>query len=45
MLSQKLLFIIDMRLKQATGVHSAPFGGISVILTGDPEQLLPVCKF
>ena len=43
MLSQKLLFIIDMRLKQATGIHLLPFGGINVVLTGDPGQLLPVC--
>ena len=44
MLSQKLLFIIDMRLKQATGIHLVPFGGMNVVLTGDPGQLLPVCK-
>lgn len=43
MLSQKLLAIIDKRCKQATGLMIVPFGGIHVILTGDPGQLLPVC--
>ena len=43
MLTQKLAPIIDMRLRQASGNNLIPFGGINIILTGDPGQLLPVC--
>lgn len=42
MLSQVTLALIDHRLRQATGLVNEPFGGVSVILTGDPGQLLPV---
>jgi len=42
MLSQHHLAMINQRLKQSTGIHSKPFGGLSVILIGDPAQLLPV---
>ena len=33
---------IDSRLRQAKCEMNKPFGGCSVILTGDPAQLLPV---
>ena len=42
MLSQVTFSIIDQRLRQASGISREYFGGISVILTGDPGQLLPV---
>ena len=42
MLSQVTLALIDHRLRQAIGLVNEPFGGVSVILTGDPGQLLPV---
>ncbi|CAF1086008.1 unnamed protein product [Brachionus calyciflorus] len=42
MLSQKMLGIIDNRLKQIKG-NNKIFGGVSVILVGDLGQLLPVC--
>lgn len=42
MLSQKILAIIDKRLRQATGRKDTYFGGLSIILVGDPGQLLPV---
>lgn len=42
MLSQINLATIDQRLRQATTKLDLFFGGISVILTGDPGQLLPV---
>lgn len=41
MLSQVSLAIIDFRLRQAKKIDTY-FGGISIILTGDPGQLLPV---
>ena len=41
MLSQVMLCKIDQRLRQAKNCNN-PFGGISVILIGDPGQLLPV---
>jgi hypothetical protein len=42
MLSQSNLAIIDKRLRQAKENHGVFFGGISIILVGDPGQLLPV---
>jgi hypothetical protein len=41
MLSQIMLNKIDQRLRQAKN-KNLQFGGISVILIGDPGQLLPV---
>jgi ATP-dependent exoDNAse (exonuclease V) alpha subunit len=41
MMSQSMLAKIDSRLRQAKNVNEF-FEGISVILTGDPGQLLPV---
>ena len=35
------LYQIDIRLREVKGV-SKPFGGVSVILLGDPLQLRPV---
>ena len=42
MMSQSTIAKIDGRLKQAKCQPNLPFGGISIILTGDPGQLLPV---
>ena len=42
MVSQIMLAQIDKRLRQATGFHDKFFGGLSIILVGDPAQLLPV---
>ena len=42
MVSQVMLHLIDYRLREATGKSDLYFGGISIILTGDPGQLLPV---
>ena len=42
MLGCEALSWIDRRLKQGTGVSDKPFGGISIILVGDPGQLPPV---
>lgn len=42
MLSQSILAIIDLRLKQITQLVDKDFGGLSIIFTGDPAQLLPV---
>ena len=42
MVSQVMLAQIDKRMRQATGQHNLFFGGINVILIGDPGQLLPV---
>jgi hypothetical protein len=42
MVHQVMLAVIDKRLRQATGKYDLYFGGISVILVGDPGQLPPV---
>jgi len=42
MLSQTMLFRIDRRLRQITTKINDMFGGLSIILSGDPGQLLPV---
>ncbi|CAB4028381.1 ATP-dependent DNA helicase PIF1 [Paramuricea clavata] len=42
MLGQVTFGWIDKRCKQATGYNDNVFGGKSLILTGDPGQLLPV---
>ena len=42
MLSQTMLGKIESRLQQAKS-NNKVFGGISLILIGDPAQLLPVC--
>ena len=42
MLGQTTMGWIDRRCKQATGMQEILFGGISVILIGDPAQLPPV---
>jgi hypothetical protein len=39
MLSQTMLSKIDLRLRQIKQKRSIPFGGLSIILTGDPGQL------
>ena len=41
MISQTLLYRVDKRLRQITTVNK-PFGGLVVILIGDPGQLPPV---
>lgn len=43
LIGQNMLGWIDSRLKQATGLLTKPFGGISIILVGDNAQLPPVC--
>ena len=43
MASQSQFAWVDRRLRQATGRTDEVFGGICVIMTGDPGQLLPVC--
>jgi hypothetical protein len=43
MLSQVMLAKIDLRCKQAKN-NTNSFGGISIMLIGDPGQLLPVCS-
>ncbi|CAF1021169.1 unnamed protein product [Brachionus calyciflorus] len=42
LLSQAVLGIIDKRLREATGKQSEYFGDVSILLTGDPGQLLKV---
>ncbi|CAF1014362.1 unnamed protein product, partial [Brachionus calyciflorus] len=42
MLSQRLFGLIDNRLR-AIKANNSFFGGVSIILVGDPGQLLPVC--
>ncbi len=42
MISQIMIATIDSRLKQIKS-NSELFGGVSLILAGDPAQLLPVC--
>ncbi len=43
MLSQVMIAKVDSRLRQIKPDVDLIFGGISVILAGDPAQLLPVC--
>lgn len=42
MLGQTTMGWIDRRCRQATGLQEILFGGMSVILIGDPAQLPPV---
>ena len=42
MLGQTMLSWIDRRCRQATGISDEVFGGLSIILFGDPGQLPPV---
>ena len=42
MLGQTTMCWIDRRCRQATGLQEVLFGGMSVILIGDPAQLPPV---
>eukprot|EP00957_Ditylum_brightwellii_P002662 204833-Ditylum_brightwellii.AAC.1 len=41
MMRQKEIYYLDERLKQ-TMCSSTPFGGVTVLLIGDPAQLPPV---
>ena len=43
MIGQKTLGWIDRRCRQSSGKKECIFGGKSIILTGDPGQLPPVC--
>ena len=43
MIGQKTLGWIDRRCRQSSGKKGHIFGGKSIILTGDPGQLPPVC--
>ena len=38
----RLLYILDTRLRQIFGKPTVPYGGISIILMGDFQQLAPV---
>ena len=42
MLGQTMLGWIDRRCRQATGISDKVFGGLSIMLFGDPGQLPPV---
>lgn len=42
MLGQKIFAWVDKRCRQATGLTDQLFGGMSIILVGDPAQLPPV---
>ena len=42
MLGQTMLGWIDRRCRQATGISDEVFGGLSIMLFGDPGQLPPV---
>ena len=42
MVSLDLLGKIESRSRQAKGRRDVPYGGVNVILVGDPGQLLPV---
>ncbi|WP_206447863.1 ATP-dependent DNA helicase [Agrococcus sp. KRD186] len=42
MVNADLMDAIDRSLRQARGVRSAPFGGVQVVMFGDPYQLAPV---
>ena len=42
MLRQCELYYIDERLRQIMGTPDESFGGITIVLTGDPAQLAPV---
>ena len=42
MLGQKMFAWVDKRCRQATGLTDQLFGGMSIILVGDPAQLPPV---
>ena len=42
MFGQITLAWTDKRCRQATGLSDELFGGLSIILTGDPGQLPPV---
>jgi putative intracellular protease/amidase len=44
MLEANLLAVIDERLREWTGNMNIAFGGVAVILMGDPFQLFPVGK-
>ena len=42
MVNADLMDAIDRSLRQARGVKSVPFGGVQVVMFGDPYQLAPV---
>jgi ATP-dependent DNA helicase PIF1 len=42
MVNADLMDAIDRSLRQARGVRSVPFGGVQVVMFGDPYQLAPV---
>ena len=45
MLNQNMLYWLDKRLRQGSGKHTEPFGGIVLVLVGDPAQLPPVTGY
>lgn len=42
MMNQTMFFWLDRRCRQGTGRNDVPFGGLVVVLVGDPAQLPPV---
>lgn len=42
MVGCRLLGLVDRRLRQATGKEDILFGGVSILLVGDTQQLPPV---
>lgn len=39
----QMLTKIDKRLKQITGNHDVPYGGLDILMIGDLRQFPPVC--
>jgi hypothetical protein len=35
---------LDKKLKKLTGVNNLPYGGVSIVFSGDFHQLQPICK-
>ena len=42
MVSQVMFYWLDQRCRQGTGNHTKEFGGLVVVLVGDPAQLPPI---
>jgi hypothetical protein len=40
---QPMIAAINLRLQQAKANHKKPFGGVSVIIAGNPGHLLLAC--
>lgn len=42
MVNADVMDAVDRALRQARGLHSDPFGGVQIVMFGDPYQLAPV---